>query len=390
MLRRSLFCLAGALTLAGAASVGSVACSTLEDETFPLENLSAGGSGGAGGTGGSDTLVLDSGTNHPPALDAGGLCGNQIHAITSKPPIIYFIFDISGSMVTPEPGGTRYSLLQEAAYSLVKNLRYVIRVGAAAFPLNATTAQCNPGGEIYPVHFDDPFGFDNATASIEPNGGTPTAATLTALTPKLAALGDNTIAILTTDGGANCNPNATCTTAQCEENIEGCAPEDSCCAENQNCCSATGPAGPLNCLDADATVAAVTGMANAGVKVAVIGIPGSQPYASVLTQMAFAGGAPSASAPFYYDVQDLSTLSSVLQDIAGAAVSCSVTIDEPPSMPGYTNVYLDQQLIPYGTADGWTWSAANVVTLQGTSCAELRSGEVAEVQVVSGCPTQTQ
>jgi hypothetical protein len=110
----------------------------------------------------------------------------------------------------------------------------------------------------------------------------------------------------------------------------------------------------------------------------------------VLTDMAFAGGAPMVSAPFYYDVQDLSTLGAVFQAIAGGEVPCDITVDNPPSTMGYTNVYLDQQLVFYDPVDGWTWTAPNVVTLHGASCDELRSGQVAQVQVVSGCPTQTQ
>ncbi len=148
--------------------------------------------------------------------------------------------------------------------------------------------------------------------------------------------------MLATDGGPNCNANASCTTAECTENIEGCDPGDTCCAQNVNCCAPGGPAGPLNCIDHLATVTAVSKMAAAGVKVYVIGIPGSQSYANVLTQMALAGGAPMGSAPFYYDVQDLSTLEPILQTIAGAAVSCDITLANPPAMQGDTNVYFGE------------------------------------------------
>ena len=194
--------------------------------------------------------------------------------------------------------------------------------------------------------------------------------------------------MLATDGGPNCNADASCTASQCTENIEGCAPSDDCCALGTNCCAPDGPAGPLNCIDQLATVTAVSKMEAAGVKVYVIGIPGSTPYAEVLTDMAFAGGTATATAPYYYDVQDLSTLGSVLQSIAGAAVSCDITIANPPATEDETNVYFGQQEIVSDPTNGWTWSAPNVITLHGAACTELQSGQVSQVQVVTGCPTK--
>jgi hypothetical protein len=278
--------------------------------------------------------------------------------------------------------------VQAAAAKLVRDLRYVIRAGAAAFPLPGAADPCHAGAQVYAPHFDDPVGFDLATALLTPRGGTPTAATLSALGPVLSALPGKTLVVLATDGGPNCNAGASCSLAECTENIEGCTPGDTCCAASVNCCAPGGPAGPSNCIDHAATVAAVAAIAASGIRVYVVGIPGSRPYANVLTDMAFAGGAAMATVPFYYDVQDLSTLDAVFSSIAGAAVPCDITVDDPPSAPGDTNVYLDQTLVLYDPADGWTWSAPNVVTLHGAACLSLQSGQVKQVQVVSGCPTQ--
>ncbi len=372
------------------AVLGLAAC-TGAGQMFPgFSDGAGGGAGGAGGgVGGAGVGLGIGGSQGPPPADAGGLCGNEIHPVLSQPTNVYFIFDISGSMSTPVPGGTRFSLVQSAAATLVDTLRYVITPGAAAFPLQTSAAEpCHIGGEVYPPFYDDPVGFDMATLGLSPSGGTPTAATLTALQPRLAGLAGKTIAVLATDGGPNCNASAACTAATCTENIEGCDPGDTCCAMGTNCCAPSGPAGPLNCVDEAATVAAVAALAAAGVEVYVIGIPGSQFYSGVLSQMAFAGGAAQAASPFYYDVQDLTTLGAVLLSIAGSSVSCDITIADPPATPGDTNVYLDQQLVLSDPVNGWTWTAADVVTLHGTACQELRSGQVAQVQVVSGCPTQ--
>jgi hypothetical protein len=333
-------------------------------------------------------LALDSGTGGPPAADASGYCGNQVHQITLQPLTVYFVFDVSGSMATPVTGGTRYSVVRAAAVKLVTDLRYVVKAGAAAFPRQTSQDPCAAGGEIFPPTLNAPSAFAAALAPLQPYGGTPTAATLLALAPKLAALPGRVIAVLATDGGPNCNAAATCSTSECIENIEGCGPNDTCCAQGINCCAPGEPAGPTNCVDTGATVAAVGQVAAAGVKVYVVGIPGSQVYADVLTQMAFAGNAEMPSSPFYYDVQNLGTLAGVFKTIAGAEVPCDITVDDPPSSQGDTNVYLDQMIVLYDPVDGWTWSASNVVTLHGAACAELQSGAVSQVQVVSGCPTQ--
>jgi hypothetical protein len=371
------------------AVLAAAACVEVSTDHFLLPSGTGGGASGHGGRGaGGDAITLDSGTGCPPSEDAGGFCGNTVHQITQQPPTVYFIFDISGSMAEPVAGGTKYSVVQAAAAGLVKDLRFVIKAGAAAFPLDTSLDPCNPGGEIFPPHFNDPIGFGQATGFIQPYGGTPTAATLKALLPKLTALPGKVIAVLATDGGPNCNASATCDISECGENIDGCPASDTCCAQGQNCCLPGGTGGPTSCIDHAPTVSAVAAIAAAGVKVYVVGIPGSQPYAKVLTDMAFAGGAVMPAAPFYYDVQDLGTLGDVFKAIAGAQVSCDITVDNPPNAPGDTNVYFGCALVLYDPVDGWTWSAPNVVTLHGAACLELQSGAVSQVQVVSGCPTQ--
>lgn len=358
--------------------------------TPPLLQSTPFGAGGspttsAAGTGGE--LGLDAGGNGgPPAADAGGLCGNQIQSLVGDPPNVYFVLDTSGSMSTPVAGGSRYHAVQSAAAKVVSHLHLLIKAGAATFP--GDSDQCAAGHEVFPLTLDNPTGFDNATRTITPFGGTPTAATLRALVPKLSALPGKTVVVLATDGGPNCNAEAGCDASGCMENIDGCSPGDTCCAESQNCCSQTGPAGPLNCVDQQDSVNAVTSLAAAGIRVYVIGIPGSQAYGKVLSAMALAGGAPLPSYPFYYKVDNLDTIISVLGQAAGAALSCDFTLTDPPMDTTHTNVYLDQTLVLADPTDGWTWSSPGVVTLHGASCTKLQSGLVAQVQIVSGCPTQ--
>jgi hypothetical protein len=375
-----------ALAISSAVAVILVACQPGTREIAPFPGQ--GGGSTTSGSGGDD-LLLDAGPNGPPPADAGGLCGNQIHKVQTSPPNVYFVLDASGSMSSPAPSGTRYSFVQVQAAKIVKDLRYAINAGAAVFPLNATFDDaCKVGGQVFPVTYNNPIGFDQATKYIQPGGGTPTSATLVALKPLLTALSGNTIVVLATDGGPNCNPSAACDITECQENIEGCVPNETCCAQQINCCAPGQTAGPTACIDRVASVQAVADLWAAGIKVAVIGIPGSKPYAKVLTEMALAGGAPQLSTPFYYAVDDLAQLGLVLQGIAGAAIPCDYTIADPPMDPNYTNVYLDKMIVPSSPTDGWTWTSPTTVTLHGAACSKVKSGTVAQVQIVSGCPTE--
>lgn len=347
----------------------------------------AGNGGGSTTTGsGGDSLALDAGGGGPPPADAGGLCGNEFHKIATNPPNVYFVLDRSGSMAAPAPGGTRYSVVQSASAQIVKHLEALIKAGAMVFP--GSGDECSAGQEVFATTYGDSFGFKLATQKVNPIGGTPTAATLTALLPKLHGLPGKTVVVLATDGGPNCNEQATCDKSGCMENIEGCLPQDDCCALQQNCCTPNGPAGPLNCVDHDPTVAAVAALKAAGIKVYVIGIPGSEAYEKVLADMALAGGAAISTWPFYYRVDDLGTISSILAGAAGSAIPCDFKLADVPTDPTLTNVYLDKQIVLQDPADGWTWTAADTVTLHGAACNKLHSGLVAQVQIVSGCPTE--
>jgi hypothetical protein len=353
---------------------------------------SYGGGGAGGGGAGPGGGFFDAGASPPPAPDASGLCGNQFYQIISDPPNVYFLFDVSGSMADDIGGSTKYSLVQEAAAKVVTSLGDFIKAGAAVFPLDATDASpCAVGGEIYPPTQGQAAKFIEATQFVVPNGGTPTAATLTSLLPHLTSLPGKTILVLATDGGPNCNPAAMCTISECGDNIDGCVPGETCCAEGQNCCSPTGQAGPLACVDEGPTVQAVAAVAAAGIPVYVIGVPGSSAYAEVLQAMATAGGTATPSPPGYYAITDLTTLSGTLLSIAAGSLSCDFTVSPVPTNMLDTAVYFGDTLVPYDAfmMNGWAWSGAATLTLYGSACAELRSGQVSQVQIVSGCPVDS-
>jgi len=380
-MRRARFLVVGAaLGLIGGSAVS--ACS--DEESRDLPRIVDDGIGGS---------FLDAGTDDgPPSPDAAGFCGNQIHQAVANAPNIYFVLDASGSMADLDGGSTRFAKVRTAVVGVLRSLGPLINVGLALFPREASADEpCRSGEQVLSVQPGDPkTGEDGPTTtsflsatSIDPIGGTPTAATLGLLAPTLTMLNGKTIVVLATDGGPNCNANTTCGISECMANIEGACPPDI------NCCDPDEPYGPQSCLDRGATLDAVGALADLGIDVYVIGIPGSETYESMLSQMAIVGSVATTTPPFYYRVDDLSTLGQVLGDIAGVVVSCEFDLSDPPDEPGFTNVYLDGELLPFDPADGWDWQTDSVVELHGDACARLKKGEVAQVQIVSGCPTET-
>jgi hypothetical protein len=329
----------------------------------------------------------------PPAPDAGGYCGNEVHQLIIDAPNLYFVLDASGSMSDPAPGGgNRYDAVRIAVVDLVRNLGPLANVGAAVLPKKSSALECAAGAQVFPVTPGDPAtGKDGPTTTAlrlstiaNPSGGTPISATLEALAPTLTGLSGKTYVVVATDGGPNCNESASCTAAGCMLNIEG----HPACDLSTNCCAPGQVGGPTFCVDEDATIAAIDKLVAAGLHVVIVGIPGSETYAAVLDAMAVAGGLPRPDSPKYHRVDQLEEIGPVLAEIAKVAVTCEFTLVDPPTEQGMTNVYLDGQVLTYNIPDGWIWKPPATVRLLGDACNRVQSGTVLNVQIVSGCPTE--
>ena len=256
---------------------------------------------------------------------------------------------------------------------------------------------CAVGTEVFPPTEGDPTsGTEGTTArdllsvlgAIPAYGGTPTAATLRSLTSHLLSLPGPTYVILATDGGPNCNATLDCDASACQLNIEG---DEGCTPTGPNCCTAS-PDGPLSCLDAQATIDAVTALAAGGIPVYIVGAPGSEPYANLLDQLAQAGGTARGSEPQYYAVTTSTTsaFTQAMSTIAAAITgSCTLQLNRMPPDPSLVNVFFDEHALPSSGANGWTLSGTTV-TILGSSCTEIMNGDVLDVRVVAGCPTQFQ
>jgi len=340
----------------------------------------------------------------PPQADASGYCGNHFFAVTPNPPNLYFVLDRSGSMkstVSADSQVTKYAAVRYASIDVVASLGSAVSVGAAVFPGSPSQDECSVGMQVFPTRRGDQAGsyagkygpvtlaFAQAIDVLS-NGGTPTAATLRFLLPLLGELKGRTSVLLATDGGPNCSTAFACGAADCTWNIEGAMVSLEKCTPDRNCCDPAMPKGPgLNaCLDGVATATAVAALRDAEIRTYVVGIPGSEHYASLLEQLAVLGGTARPTSPRYYQVNDGSELGATLLHIGKlASLSCEFTLNEPPPDPKFVNVYLDQTIIALDPVNGWSWTNPTSLRVNGEACTRIERGDIAQVQVVAGCPS---
>jgi hypothetical protein len=350
-----------------------------------------------GGTSGDDAGTTDAGTSlisdaSPVIKDCGvgpdgGVCACADEPLALDPPTLYFVLDRSGSMVELNKWNTVRNVLESVAV-----------FGAAVFPDPAANG-CAIGRQIFAPAVGDGLNGEPGPVDLSlfytlghivANGGTPTAATLQALLPRLQGIKGKTYVILATDGGPNCDANTSCSAAACTLNIEG---DYGCTPTGTDCCSpqAMPGASQLDCLDAQPTIDAVEAIAAAGIPVYVVGVPGSEPYAQLLDALAMAGGTARSSEPLYYAVStadEQALLSAMSQIAAKVTGSCTLTLNDAPPDPTLVNVFLNGSAIPQSGPDGWTLSGTTV-TILGTNCQAILDGDVLDVRVVAGCPTLT-
>jgi len=320
-----------------------------------------------------------------------GVCACLDVPLLTDVPNMYFVLDRSGSMSEFNKWTTAIKVVGDVVLKLGPRASY----GIATFP-DPRTNQCAPGIEVMSTRRgDSPAGSTTGPTyqmlaatldAIGPNGGTPTAATFNDLLGSIKQLPGRTYVILATDGGPNCNAGIMCSIDQCIANIEsaapGCAP-----AQPPNCCD-PGYYGEVNCLDSAATTAAVAAYAAANIPVYVIGVYGSGPYAVLLDQLAQAGGTARSSEPLYYRVDgtDEASLQAALYQVAAKiTATCTFVLKDTPD-PTLVNVFLDDVVVPEDPVNGWSISG-NTVTLLGSTCDKVSTGQVIEVHISAGCPT---
>lgn len=316
----------------------------------------------------------------------GGKCDCIEQDLVGDPPNMYFVLDRSGSMASD----AKWDTVRAVVADIVRALGPRINPGVAVFP--GQVDACATGVELVPISLGDQTtaGKDGPTtasivsalAATPAGGGTPTRAALEGARAALAKVKGKSFVVLATDGAPNC-VRTSCPASLCTLNIDGI---QGCSPGGPSCCDLPDTTA---CLDGDGTQSAVAALKSANVPTYVVGVPGSETYASVLDRLASAGGtARTGATPLYYRVDSTSqaALAATLKKVtAQITATCTFDLESAP-LPDLVNVFLDGALVPHDTTDGWTIDGARV-TLVGKTCAAVKSGDAIRVQITTGCST---
>lgn len=372
------------------------------------------GANGAGGslnipTGGADTM--DGGA--PSAAGAG--CGST--RVAADPPLInvLIVVDKSASM-NNKPAGfavDKWTALHTALASTFDQTKAKISFGLELYPYSgktggALTSSCEmPAGDAVVVPVAD--GSKSAPLILKalddnpPSGQTPTAAALARAdqyftTGAGKALKGEKYVLLATDGGPNCSQTLkSCGIETCTVNMDGLG----CPSKATNCCDPkNGDAdGVSNCLDEADSVAAVAALAKHGIKTFVVGIPGTEAYASTLDALALKSGVENPDAPpAYFAVsaeKGAAGLGDVLSSITtGLVTSCKLQLEAVPPVPNDVYVVVGQTngsgvALEQDDPNGWVYDNSvtpPAIVIQGSACTKLEADGAPYINVSYGCP----
>jgi hypothetical protein len=165
-----------------------------------------------------------------------------------------------------------------------------------------------------------------------------------------------------------------------------------------NCCDSSqgGPGAEAGCLDDQQALDQINALMAAQIGTFVVGIPGSESYASTLDALAQAGGHPNPSAPpSYYAVTASGSgaggLTSVLDSITSSLLrSCRLQLTSDPPSLDLLNVQIDGTLVPQNGPDGWAVDGSTsppTIELKGQTCMKIETDGAQAVTVIYGCPT---
>ena len=290
-------------------------------------------------------------------------CGEQTEPIEVEelgdPPDLLIVLDRSGSMSSPIPTfppdfTPKWEIMRDAVNAVAGTNETNIRFGLLEFPENN---DCGVTGGAVKVPIDISNAGEIAAyfAGRSPDGNTPAQLGLQQALTYYNSIPVNAAGryvLFATDGEPNC--------------------------------SSGDPAAE--------TVAAVTGLANAGIKTYVLGFGGGFADDSVLNNSAIAGQVPKPGGPpHYYAANNAAELDAALQAIAGGIVipSCSFSLATLPPDPDNVTVTLDGMVVPRSTnhTNGWDYYPdAGTITFFGTYCDMIQAGGAAEVSFEYGCP----
>lgn len=378
-----------------------------------MVTLPGGGTSGDGGTSGEPEPEP---TPMCETLQGLGQCGTMTVEATFKTVNMLLVIDKSGSMEDVPDGfdDDKWTSMKLALDAALGNVATEINFGLLLYPmslaqpipldncggtccevpegLTAVNVGIGPGQDTLPE-------ISRALENVSPGGGTPTAAALQRAHQYFtegdgANLQGERYVLLATDGGPNCNTEISCEPEACTTNLDG-------DCETENCCTLLRGA----CVDDQAVNDAIAALAADGIPTFVVGIPGTEAYASFLNEFARTGGVPAPveppapgepPPPEYYAVSAMGGVQGLIDVFSTITTqlvrSCDIELANEPPKLDEVNVAVDCEVMPSMDPDaGWeidtSQAPATVLRLKGELCASVQETGAQRVDVVYGCPT---
>jgi hypothetical protein len=329
-------------------------------------------------------------------LDA---CGAEPFVAKQVPVHVLLVIDKSGSMLDTPDGfdSDKWSAMKGSLATALDGAKDDLSLGLLLYPSDGCEVPMDVAVDVAGGASALPD-IASALEDAEPSGGTPTAAALERALDYFqsgagAGLEGDKYVLLATDGGPNCNADAECDADACTVNLDRQCPGavDNCCDPDM-----AGPGAAEGCLDEANTTDAIDALLGEGVQTFVVGIPGTEQYASTLDAFAKAGGRARAGAPpSYYAVEaqgdEPGGLTDVLRVITQSVITtCRLQLGSKPPALDQLNVEVDGTLVPQSGPDGWRVDESTdppTIELLGETCERVQTEGVQSVEVLFGCPT---
>ncbi len=274
----------------------------------------------------------------------GPSCGGELFQASRVEANMLIVLDQSGSMMDQVSGTAKWTAASSAVKSVTATNGQAVRFGLELFPAISST-KCQAGSIAVPVGPDTAPTIASTLPVKAAGSGTPIGASLAAAdaAPELVDPTRSNFVLLVTDGKENCNGDP---------------------------------------------VSVVQDMFTKGIKTFVVGF-GSEVDATMLSDMATAGGTARAGAQAYYQADDPASLDAAMASIAAGAIGCDYKLAQAPPDPSKVFVFVNGQQATRDAskANGWDYSVdTNRVTLYGPTCDTVSQDPSAKVSIVYGCP----
>jgi len=296
--------------------------------------------------------------------EVGSGCGKSEFTLTQLAPNVMILLDRSGSMSGDAGGDSRWNVAKKAIQGVTTKYDDKLRFGLATYS-SCKSGGCSAGSIVVPIADKNAAAVNGFLANTIDQGSsngqgtsggkiqylcnsgdpeTSTGKSLAALVgePSLQDATRSNVVILLTDG-----------------------------AESSQCVgSCDGPCGSGK-LQAQTP----------SVKTYVIGLGVG---ASAIDAIAAAGGT-TKSLPSNNQAE----LDAAFAKVADAVASCDYVLDKAPADANAIYVYFndDPNGVPKDSANGWSYDpVTKKLSFNGSSCTQLKSGTVTDIDVVYGCP----